>query len=387
VTREPLALKYRPRRFIDLVGQTANAGLLYQMARRGTVPNALLFEGFRGCGKTSSARILASALNCLENDQLSSNKWPCGFCTSCRAVAAGNSLDVIEVDAASNGNVERIREIRDMVQYGTAGEYRVVLLDEAHSMSRDANNALLKVLEEPPDRTVFVLLTTESAKLLPTIISRCTPFVFRKISSQAIKSRLVYICQQEQFEAEEALLTAIAESSSGGMRDAVVKLDQVASVGVTTLDAWRQLTGETDFAPRFLAAAASGTDEEMFAVLDTILGSTGDYAWVTSQIVQCLVDILILSRNAPISAQGAALAARQDLARAIPRARVVAAMSVLWDLQVRVRAEDRHAGLSLAAVMVSERLRPQAQTPPHTNGNGHARMSAGDVRHMMGVPG
>ncbi len=353
-----LTLKYRPRRFWDVAGQRPVAAVLYQMVKRGTVPGALLFSGSRGCGKTSTARILGAALNCAEPPG-PAQSWPCGVCPSCLAVATGTSLDVMEVDAASNGGVDQIRSIREIVNYGTGGEYRVVLLDEAQSMSRDAFNSLLKIFEEPPPRTVFVLLTTEPGKILSTVSDRCSPYPFRQIPVGLIRERLSGICAVEGLDTEPELLTAIADQAGGSLRDAIMRLDQVSSVGITSLDMWQELTGETDFAPDLLAMAADGYHEGLFKLLDDVVASTGDYAWVTGQVIRCLRDLLVLSEGGSVAVQGHALTARQDLAARLGPSRIVAAMRVLWDLQVKVRTEDRAAGLSLAAVMVSEKLCPQ----------------------------
>ena len=364
-----LALRYRPAKFGEVAGQRATAAVLYAMAKKRTVPPALLFYGARGCGKTSTARILGMALNC-GGEPGSASSWPCGECPSCKAVADGTSLDVLEVDAASNGSVDQIHRIRELVQYGTAGEYRVVLLDEAHSMSRDAFNALLKVLEEPPPNTVFVLLTTEYGKILPTVASRCMPFPFARLSPAAIIARLEWICQDAGVPAAPELLAAIAGRADGAMRDAIMLLDQVASVGISTLEAWQELAGEEDFAPRLVSAAADGDHKKLFEALDQVVCHTGDYATITARLVACLRDILVLSAGGQITEQGSALEDRRELAARLDAVQVVRAMRVLWDLQVKVRTEDRRSGLELAVVMVSEQFTKLAYSAARGNGNG-----------------
>lgn len=357
---ESLALKWRPRRFCDVSGQTPAMAVLYLMAARRKVPDALLFSGCRGSGKTSSARILAAAMNC-EAPPGKVDEWPCLACTSCKAVADGSSLDVIEVDAASNGGVAEIRKIRELVQYASTGEYHVVLLDEAQSMSRDAFNALLKVLEEPPPNTVFILLTTEPAKILPTVASRCSTFTFCRLPPSVIVERLNVIRHAEGIEAEPDLLHAIAERADGAMRDAVVALDQVGRVGVSDLARWRMLTGESDFAPPLVEAMVAGDYGALFPRLQQVLTQNGDYSLISGRIVACLRDMLVLLGDGHPEARGAALEARVALASQVDTGRVAGAMRVLWDLRTRAPKVDPRASLELALVMASERL--QAPRP------------------------
>ncbi len=373
-----LAVKYRPQRFSELAGQRAVAGVLNRIAQRRSVPAALLFYGAWGSGKTTSARIFAAALNCHEPPGPAA-AWPCTACSSCQAVAAGTSLDVIEVDAASNGTVDKIRGICDLVQYGAAGEWRVVILDECHSMSRDASNALLKTLEEPPPRTVFVLATTERGKVPATVSSRCLPFAFSRLSPPVIAGRLRYVCAAEGISADDSLILHLADRADGIMRDALMLLDQAALVGISTLAAWQQLTCDEDFAPALLAAAARGDHKGMYAELDRALLTCSDYSALTRQLVTCLRDVLVLSAGGAVTAQGEALEGRRHLAHDTDPRRVVRAMSVLWDLQTRCRTEDRRAGLELAAAVLSEKLCP---APPPSNGNGnghHAALTAAEL--------
>lgn len=359
-----LATKYRPATFAEVSGQKATVAVLKGMADRRDVPSALLFYGAYGSGKTTSARLLAAALNCEEGER------PCGTCPSCKAVAAGTSLDVVEVDAASNGTVDKVREICDLVQYGPSGRWRVVIFDEAQSMSRDAFNHLLKTLEEPPPCVVFILVTTEKGKILPTVSSRCIPFAFTRLPAAAVNSRLSQVCGAEGIEASPELLMHIAAKSNGSMRDALNLLEQAASVGITTLAAWRELNCEADFAPALLAAAAAGNHARLYAALDTALLTCSDYAELVRQLAFCLRDILVLTGGGNVPLQGEALAARRALAEEIGAARAAKAMGVLWELQTKYRTEDRRAGLEVAAAMLTEKLRtvPLPQAP---SGNGH----------------
>ncbi len=388
---EPLALKWRPRKFEDITAQKPVWYVLRKMVQTGNVPVALLFAGERGCGKTSTARILAAALNC-ESDP-ASGEVPCGSCPSCEAVANGTAFSVMEIDAASNGLVGDIRKLRENLLYEHGGKYRVVLLDEAHSMSRDAFNALLKVLEEPPLRTIFVLLTTESRKILPTVASRCMPFWFSRIPVPEIAARLSVICQAEwPGETIDPLLLAdMAERAEGGMRDAIVMLDQARSVGITTLAQYQQMTGDSDFGPWLVSAMADGNPAVLFGHVDKLLCDMGDLGLISSRVVSCLRDVLVLHAGGTVSAQGASLAARQALAARLDPYRVTAALQVLWKLRTQIRVgTDLRSSLDLAMVVCMEKLRPKVSaiggnghvTP---NGNGHKATVAELQKMTAGV--
>ncbi len=218
-----LALKYRPARFEDVVGQAAVTGVLAGAIAQGRLAQAYLFSGPRGCGKTTTARLLAMALNC----ERGPTATPCGDCAACRAVVAGTSLAVIEIDAASSGGVDQIREIREAAALGTiGGRYKIYILDEAHQITPAGANALLKTLEEPPPGTIFVLATTEPQKIIPTIHSRCQRFAFRLLSLDEISGRLAWICEREGIAAVPAAIKAIARRADGSMRDGLTLLDQ-----------------------------------------------------------------------------------------------------------------------------------------------------------------
>jgi DNA polymerase-3 subunit gamma/tau len=380
-----LALKHRPRFFGDVAGQRATVALLYLMCKRGTVPAGLLFSGERGCGKTTLARITARALNC-EAEPGPVKSWPCGTCPGCVAVDNDASPDVEEIDAASNGTVDQIRQVRERALYGSVGgRHKVYIIDEAHGLSGAAFDTLLKILEEPPPGVVFILTTTQPRTLPKTIHSRCSPFRFTPLPVSVIRDRLAYICEQEGLSAEPALLAAIAEAARGGMRDAVVRLDQVTSVGISSLAMWQEMTGETDFAPVLLAAAADGAAAAMYAVMDEALSAFGDPSQVVSELVFCLRDLQVLSCGADIAAQGEALAARRALADRLGPARVHSAMAVLWDLQVKVHAVDRLTALTLALSVVSRRLCPQKEAVPIAAGRGEPA-SLSQLKSILGSP-
>src|SRR5438132_1579923 len=232
---EVFARKYRPQTFDDLVGQTHVSRTLKNAVAQNRLAHAYLFVGPRGIGKTSTARILAKALNCVNGPTVT----PCGVCDNCREIAAGNSLDVIEIDGASNNSVEDVRQLRDNVRYAPAkGRYKIYLIDEVHMLSTPAFNALLKTLEEPPAHVKFIFATTEPQKVLPTILSRCQRFDLHRIPANLIAQHLQFIARKEKITLEPAAAHAIARGAEGGLRDAESMLDQlVAFCGETIAEA------------------------------------------------------------------------------------------------------------------------------------------------------
>ena len=221
-----LPLKYRPMTFEDVVGQEHVVRTLRHAIEAERVANAYLFIGPRGIGKTTTSRIFAKALNCLHPNGVE----PCGECVNCQEIAAGRSLDVTELDAASHNKVEDVKPIIESVQFKPASsKYKIFIVDECHMLSNAAWNALLKTLEEPPPHVRFIFATTEGDKVLATIISRCQRFDLRRIQTNDIVSRLKYICEKEGITAEEDALLAIARGAEGGMRDALSSLDQLIS--------------------------------------------------------------------------------------------------------------------------------------------------------------
>lgn len=225
---EVTATRRRPQRFDDLVGQEFVAATLKNAIQSGKIAHAYLFSGPRGCGKTSSARILAKALNC----QNGPSATPCEECTACKEITKGSSLDVIEIDGASNTSVNDIRQIKDEVLFPpNSSRYKIYIIDEVHMLSIGAFNALLKTLEEPPSHVIFILATTEIHKLPSTILSRCQRFDFKRIAPEDITSRLLYVAEKENVNLTENAANLIARIADGGMRDALSLLDRCFAMG------------------------------------------------------------------------------------------------------------------------------------------------------------
>lgn len=263
---QALYRRYRPARFDDFVGQEAVIRTLRSQVMSGRIAHAYLFCGTRGTGKTSTAKVFARAVNCEHPDR----GEPCGECAACRALSAESSLDILEIDAASNNGVDEIRDLREKVKYPPqSGRYRVYIVDEVHMLSQGAFNALLKTLEEPPSYVVFILATTEPQKLPATILSRCQRFDFRRIPSDQIIERLRVALDEGNVQAEDAALSRIARAAEGGMRDAWSIMDmclgyaQEDGAGLTEALVLRVLGAADkgflfDFADRLIDADAPG---------------------------------------------------------------------------------------------------------------------------------
>src|SRR5690554_358055 len=222
-----ISQRSRPTTFAQVIGQDHVTGILATAVRQGRLGHAYLFSGPRGVGKTTSARLLAMAVNCDAEGER-----PCGVCEDCRLVASGAHPDVIELDAASNNSVDDVRDLREKAGLSSMrGGSRVWILDEAHMLSRAAANALLKTLEEPPPHLIFILATTEPEKLPPTILSRCQHYRFRRLSDQEIHSKLLSICDDAGATADEGALELVARSAEGAMRDAESLLERLLAPG------------------------------------------------------------------------------------------------------------------------------------------------------------
>ncbi|MGF1481572.1 MAG: DNA polymerase III subunit gamma/tau [Cyanophyceae cyanobacterium] len=297
---EPLHHKYRPRTFAELVGQEAIATALTNAISSGRIVPAYLLTGPRGTGKTSSARILAKSLNCLTSERPTST--PCGQCEVCRAIARGTALDVIEIDAASNTGVDHIRELIERAQFAPVQcRYKVYVIDECHMLSTAAFNALLKTLEEPPPRVVFVLATTDPQRVLPTIISRCQRFDYRRIPTDAMVIHLRKIAQAENINISDEALFLVAQVANGGLRDAQSLLEQLSLLsGLVTPERIWDLVG---FVPEqdllaLLAAIAQQDPEGILARCRSILNRGREPLVVLQNLANFYLNLLI-AKTAP----------------------------------------------------------------------------------------
>ncbi len=238
-----LARKYRPKNFSEVLGQDAIVTTLKNAIKHKRIAHAYLFCGSRGTGKTTLARVFAKALNC---HNLNGDLEPCSECPSCKEIASGSSIDVIEIDGASHRGIDDIRQINENVGYTTShGDYKIYIIDEVHMLTKEAFNALLKTLEEPPEKVIFFFATTEPHKVLPTILSRCQRFNLNRISNEKIIEKLKKIVIDQNVDTSEEVLQLIAERAEGGLRDAESIFDQMLSFheGTLTIENARAILG------------------------------------------------------------------------------------------------------------------------------------------------
>ncbi|MBO5415535.1 MAG: DNA polymerase III subunit gamma/tau [Clostridia bacterium] len=290
---QALYRKWRPQVFDDVYGQEHITSILKYETENHKFSHAYLFCGSRGTGKTTCAKILAKAVNCLSPV----NGSPCNECEACRAIDSGAATDVLEMDAASNNGVENIRDIRDEVVYTpTMLKYRVYIVDEVHMLSGSAFNALLKTLEEPPSHVVFVLATTELHKLPATIISRCQRFDFRRIATDVLVSRLSYIAEQENIEADREALRAIAKLAQGGMRDAISLLELCAGNRTRITEELVDSTvgsGGKEKIRATVEAISTADYDTLFGVVDEVVRSSKDIAVFWQELISYYRDMLV----------------------------------------------------------------------------------------------
>lgn len=297
---QSLYRKWRPQRWEEIVGQEAVVRTLQQAVRSGRVAHAYLFAGPRGTGKTTTARILAKALNCLDPDP---EKRPCTVCSVCQEVQEGRFLDLIEIDAASHTGVDDVRALRDRVHFApTKGRYKVYIIDEVHMLSTAAFNALLKTLEEPPAHVIFVLATTEWHKVPATVRSRCQVYPFRRIPLRDILASLRGIVDAEDITIEDDALRAIARQAAGSLRDAISLLDQLASLGeAITLEHVHALLGTApdEAVYTLVEALRQGDSQTALRAMHQALQRGTDPRVLARQVVDYLRQVMLVQMGVP----------------------------------------------------------------------------------------
>lgn len=288
-----LARKWRPQRFSDVVGQEHIVTTLSNAIRLGRVAHAYLFSGPRGVGKTTMARLLAKAMNC----EQAPTTEPCGVCQSCIGITSGMDMDVIEIDGASNNGVEHIRDLRERVQYTAArGGYRVYIIDEVHMLSKEAWNALLKTLEEPPDKVIFIMATTSPDKVPNTITSRVQHFAFHRIPMALILGQLQQISQTDGLDVTSEALEALAAEAQGSMRDALSLFDQVIAGGGKDADAVSMLLGQISpqFITGFAEALITGNPGNGLQIVAELYRRGNDLEQAYKQILNYIRNVLVV---------------------------------------------------------------------------------------------
>jgi len=324
-----IARKYRPQTFRDLVGQEHVTETLANAIKNNRVAHAYIFSGARGVGKTTAARILAKALNCVKGP----TPDPCGECDSCKEIAAGSSLDVIEIDAASNRGIDQIRELRDMVRYApAASRSKVVILDETHMLTDEASNALLKTLEEPPDRVIFVMATTQTEDLVDTIRSRSQHFHFRALTFNEIAGRIRDIAVKEDLTIDDGAVSVIARMAEGSLRDALSFLEQARAYCGDKIEdkAARELFGVVpeDALNELMEAIAAGSADRALALVHSFQKEGRNLQHFCREAVRHIRNLLIARVSGadsdliaatpdqrPAIANSAALFSEEDLTR------------------------------------------------------------------------
>ncbi len=336
-----LARKWRPQSFADVVGQEHVTRTLQNAIRAGRIHHAFLFIGSRGIGKTTTARILAKALNCSGSD--SPTPEPCGTCDMCTSIAAGNNIDVIEIDGASNNSVEDVRQIRENVRMvPSRARYKIYVIDEVHQLSISAFNALLKTLEEPPAHAIFILATTEAHKIPATIVSRCQRYDFRRVGLDSIVALLRGILEKEGVRCSDEALHAIARAADGGVRDAESILDQLVSYcnGEITFRDVFDVLGLVDWKVLHdLCAAILDKDvSRLLTLVESVVVSGKDLSQFVGEILRYFRNLLVCRTGAP----------RELLALPEDEANELAAWAERFSLTELIRIVEQFSELSQA---------------------------------------
>jgi DNA polymerase III subunit gamma/tau len=379
-----IARKWRPQTFAQVVGQRHVTQTLENAIRQNRLAHAYIFCGTRGVGKTTTARILAKCLNCVKGPTAE----PCNECDACKEITTGNSLDVLEIDAASNRGIDQIRELREMVRYAPATRrYKIVILDEAHQLTDEASNALLKTLEEPPERVVFILATTQPEDLVDTIKSRAQIFQFRSLTFQEISEALTHIVKEEKLRIEPGAVAVLARAAEGSLRDGLSLLEQaIAYCGDEITDAQvRQLLGVVaeDVLDELIAAIANQSAEKALELVQKLHAEGHNLQHFCREAIRHVRNLLVAKVSGadsplitspkderPQLAEQAAKFSEEDLTRFFQ-------ILLATDDDLRRRPDPRlHLELGLLKMVNAARLAPLEEVIAEMRGEGSARPAA-----------
>ena len=355
---QALYRKYRPQTFSDVVGQEHITETLKKELAEGKTVHAYLFTGTRGTGKTSCAKILAKAANCLNNN----NGDPCLECESCLSIKDGENTDIVEIDAASNNSVDSIRELRDLISFApSSSKYRVYIIDEVHMLTISAFNALLKTLEEPPQHVIFILATTEVHKLPATILSRCQRFDFRRIDNEKICERIQYIADKEGLTVTDDAATLIAAAADGGMRDALSILDLCASssknIDEATVESVCAMAGN-DYLLELADCIKNHSTEQALLLIDRLHNSSVDMLRLLAELTSHYRDLMIVktvkSKQKPVVCSASRLRSLEEQAESYDIKDIMYCISTLQNASSAMQTGNRRCEMEMAVIRMCD---------------------------------
>ncbi len=341
--------KYRPQNFSEIVGQEHIVRTVTNAIKANKISHAYLFYGPRGCGKTTMARLIAKAINCTGRtvDKKKDSYEPCNKCFSCLEINEGNAIDLIEIDAASNRGIDEIRNLKEGINIvPIKSKYKVYIVDEAHQLTKEASNALLKTLEEPPSYAIFILCTTDYGKIISTIASRCQKFEFRRLTLSQIVEKLDYICKKEGIKSHKDALELIAKNSEGAIRDAESFLDKIFSLGIKELkkEEAEEVLGVIGIGliVKFVDLLSKKNEKESLIYLEEMFQAGVDVEDFISKLVSYLRDLLLFKANPEIyqkkniftKEEEEKLLQQKDL---FEESKIVEILKILLDAQSKIR--------------------------------------------------
>lgn len=335
-----LALRYRPRTFNDVIGQKAISVILNAMVVKDKLAQVLLFTGPSGTGKTTMARIVAAELNPESKEDVHSGTHPF----------------VLEIDAASNGSVAAIRMLKKDLNFAVPGK-RVVIIDEVHSISPEAFDALLNLLEFPPENVYLILCTTEVQALEPAIRHRCDRYNFKTASVEDLLNRLTHVNSAEGFEVSDDLLNLIAQRSEGSYRESLMLLEQLTTAGITSVEEYNNLNGEVDYGPWLISSSINGPSSAVSSLEDILRYTNAEE--ISDRVVETLRDVMLLKAGIKLTYVNEALSKRVDLAGKLGTDQILKAIRIMWDLQTKLSSADPVRGLEMAFALIGQALQQE----------------------------